>query len=124
MVMDMLGGAGGGPTGSNKNSGYAATYYPGTPSPGRSAAVCARRRPGARQRRHPAAAGELAKITGIAVGSDGKPMSGAMVMLMPTMKEAIASAGRHVAHRQGRQLHASAASRRANTRCSFARAAR
>ena len=34
MVMDMLGGAGaGGPTGSNSNSGYAATYYPGTPNP-------------------------------------------------------------------------------------------
>src|SRR3954462_4030757 len=34
MVMDMLGGSGsGGPTGSNNNSGYASTYYPGTPSP-------------------------------------------------------------------------------------------
>ena len=34
MMMDMIGGAGaGGPTGSNNNSGYAATYYPGTPNP-------------------------------------------------------------------------------------------
>src|SRR5205823_6775586 len=34
MMMDMLGGASlGGPTGSNNNSGYAATYYPGTPNP-------------------------------------------------------------------------------------------
>ena len=33
--MDMIGGGGaGGPTGSNSNSGYAATYYPGTPNPG------------------------------------------------------------------------------------------
>jgi hypothetical protein len=32
---------------------------------------------------------KLAKITGTAVGSDGKPMSGAMVMLMPTMKDAM-----------------------------------
>ena len=31
----------------------------------------------------------LAKITGTAVGSDGKPMTGAMVMLMPTMKDAM-----------------------------------
>ena len=31
---DMLGGGGvGGPDGSNQNSGYASTYYPGTPSP-------------------------------------------------------------------------------------------
>src|SRR5207237_8788712 len=35
MVMDFLGGgAAGGPTGSNQNSGYAATYFPGTPTPG------------------------------------------------------------------------------------------
>ena len=32
---------------------------------------------------------KLAKITGIAIGSDGKPMSGAMVMLMPAMKDAM-----------------------------------
>ena len=32
---------------------------------------------------------KLAKITGTAVGSDGKPMSGAMVMLMPTMRDAM-----------------------------------
>ena len=29
----------------------------------------------------------LARISGKASGSDGKPMSGAMVMLIPTMKE-------------------------------------
>ena len=33
---------------------------------------------------------KLAKITGNAVGSDGKPMTGAMVMLMPSMKDATA----------------------------------
>ena len=32
----------------------------------------------------------LARITGIASASDGKPMSGAMVMLMPNMKESAA----------------------------------
>src|SRR4029453_18943809 len=31
MMMDMLGGGPGGPTGSNQNTGYAATYYPSTP---------------------------------------------------------------------------------------------
>jgi protocatechuate 3,4-dioxygenase beta subunit len=92
MVMDLIGGAGGGPTGSNSNSGYAATYYPGTASP-------------AEAQRVSLALGQemtnldiqlqpvrLAKITGLASGSDGKPMSGALVMLMPTMKEAIALA--------------------------------
>jgi uncharacterized protein (DUF2141 family) len=90
MVMDMLGGSGGGPTGSNNNSGYAASYYPGTAIP-------------AEAQRLTLAVGQelssidiqmqpvkLAKITGIASGSDGKPMSGALVMLMPTMKDAVA----------------------------------
>jgi hypothetical protein len=90
MVMDMLGGAGSGPTGSNTASGYAATYYPGTASP-------------AEAQRLSLAVGQelssvdiqmqpvkLAKITGMATGSDGKPMSGALVMLMPTMKDAVA----------------------------------
>jgi Carboxypeptidase regulatory-like domain len=31
----------------------------------------------------------LVKITGVAVGSDGKPMAGSMVMLMPAMKDAL-----------------------------------
>ena len=34
MVMDLMGGGAGGPSGSNQTSGYAATYYPSTPSPG------------------------------------------------------------------------------------------
>ena len=90
MIMDMMGGSNiGGPTGSNNSSGYAATYYPGTPSP-------------ADAQRLSLAVGQelasidiqmqpvrLARISGNAVSSDGKPMSSAMVMLMPTMKEAL-----------------------------------
>jgi hypothetical protein len=91
MIMDMLGGSSaGGPTGSNTNSGYAPTYYPGTPNPGEA-------------QRLTLAVGQelssidiqmqpvrLARIAGNAVSSDGKPMSGAMVMMIPTMKDAIA----------------------------------
>ena len=89
MIMDMLGSASaGGPSGSNSNSGYAATYYPGTQNPGEA------------QRLSLTLAQEvqidlqmqpvrLAKISGTASSSDGKPMSGAMVMLIPTMKDAI-----------------------------------
>jgi len=89
MAMDFLNGdAKGGPTGSNQNAGYAATYYPSAPNP-------------AEAQRVSLAVGQelssvdiqlqpvrLAKITGMALGSDGKPMSGAMVMLLPSMKDA------------------------------------
>jgi hypothetical protein len=89
MVMDVLGGGAGGPVGSNNNSGYAASYYPGTASP-------------AEAQRITLAVGQelsnldiqmqpvkLARITGVASGSDGRPMSGALVMLMPRAREAV-----------------------------------
>jgi hypothetical protein len=91
MMMDMIGAmSGGGPTGSNNTSGYAATYYPGTPN-------------AAEAQRLSLSVGQemssidiqmqpvrLARITGVASRSDGTPMSGALVMMMPTMKEAMA----------------------------------
>ena len=91
MVMDMLGGgaSAGGPTGSNSNAGYAATYYPGTPNPGEAQRVSL----AVGQEMSiemPMAQVRLARISGTALTSDGKPMSGAMVMLMPTMKDAVA----------------------------------
>jgi protocatechuate 3,4-dioxygenase beta subunit len=89
MVMDILGGGPGGPTGSNQNSGYAATYYPSTPTPGeaqRVALAVGQELASVDIQLQPV---RLAKITGTAVGSDGKPMTGAMVMLMPTMKDAL-----------------------------------
>jgi protocatechuate 3,4-dioxygenase beta subunit len=89
IVMDMLGGGTGGPTGSNQNSGYAATYYPSTPTPGeaqRVALAVGQELSGVDIQLQPV---RLAKITGTAVSSDGKPMAAAMVMLMPTMKEAM-----------------------------------
>jgi hypothetical protein len=88
MVMDMLGGAGG-PTGSNNNSGYASTYYPGTPNPGeaqRLSVAVGQEMSSVDIQMQPV---KLAKIVGTAVGSDGKPMSGALVMLMPSMKDAM-----------------------------------
>ncbi len=90
MVMDMLGGSGGGPSGSNNNSGYAASYYPGTASPAEAQRITlavGQELSGADIQLQPV---KLAKITGMASGSDGRAMSGALVMLMPTMKEAIA----------------------------------
>jgi len=89
MVVDMLGGGAGGPTGSNQNSGYAATYYPGTPSPAeaqRVALAVGQELASVDIQLQPV---RLAKITGTAVGSDGAPMANAMVMLMPAMREAM-----------------------------------
>jgi protocatechuate 3,4-dioxygenase beta subunit len=87
IVMDMLGGGTGGPTGSNQNSGYAATYYPSTPAPAeaqRIALTVGQELAGVDIQLQPV---RLAKISGSAVGSDGKPMAGAMVVLMPAMKD-------------------------------------
>ena len=90
MIMDMMGGsAPGGPTGSNSSSGYASTYYPGTPNVAEAQRVSlavGQELPSVDIQMQPV---KLARITGIATSSDGKPMSGAMVMLLPTMKEAI-----------------------------------
>jgi hypothetical protein len=87
MMMDFMGP--GGPTGSTQSAGYAPTYYPGSASP-------------AEAQRVSVAVGQelasvdlalqpvrLAKVSGTAVGADGKPMSGAMVMLIPSMGEAM-----------------------------------
>ena len=110
MVMDMMGGGVGGPSGSNQSSGYAATYYPSTPIAGRRAAHHARRRPGARERRHPAPAREAREDhrhrdrlrRQADVGRDGDADA------RDEGRHAV-HAGRHVANRQGRQLHARAA---------------
>jgi len=89
MVMDLMGGAAGGPSGSNQNSGYAATYYPSTPSPGeaqRVAVAVGQELTSVDIQLQPV---RLAKISGNAIGSDGKPMTGAMVMLMPATRDAM-----------------------------------
>jgi protocatechuate 3,4-dioxygenase beta subunit len=88
LMFEMLGGGGpAGPQGANQNTGYASTYFPGTPNP-------------AEAQRVTVAVGQelasvdiqlqpvrLARITGTAIGSDGKPMANAMVMLMPAMRD-------------------------------------
>jgi hypothetical protein len=90
MVLDMLGGGGAvGPTASNQNTGYAATYYPSTPTPSeaqRVAVAVGQELASVDIQLQPV---KLAKITGSAIASDGKPMTGAMVMLMPKMNDAM-----------------------------------
>jgi protocatechuate 3,4-dioxygenase beta subunit len=89
MAIEMLTGGGPGSTGANQNTGYASTYYPSTPNPAEAQRVTlavGQELPSVDIQLQPV---RLAKITGQAVGSDGKPMSGAIVMLMPTMKDAM-----------------------------------
>jgi hypothetical protein len=89
-LMDMVAAAGvSGPSGSNQASGYAATYFPAAPSPAEAQRVSltvGQELPSVDIQLQPV---RLARITGMALGSDGKPMSGAMVMLMPSMKDAM-----------------------------------
>ena len=88
MALDMLGGGAAGSMGSNQTSGYASTYYPSTPNPAeaqRISLAVGQELPSVDIQLQPV---RLAKITGVALGSDGKPMSGAMVMLMPSGKDA------------------------------------
>ena len=64
-----------GPTGSNQNAGYAATYYPSTPNPGeaqRVALAVGQELASVDIQLQPV---KLARITGTALGSDGKPMT-------------------------------------------------
>ena len=89
MISDMLGGGDGGPTGSNQNSGYASTYYPSTPTPADAQRVSLAVGQELASVDIQLQAVKLAKISGSAVGSDGKPMSGAMVMLMPKSNDSL-----------------------------------
>jgi protocatechuate 3,4-dioxygenase beta subunit len=88
-IIDMIGAERGGPTGSNQAAGYAPTYFPSTPNPGEAQRVSlavGQEMPSVDIQLQPV---RLARITGVALGSDGKPMSGAMVILMPSTKDAM-----------------------------------
>jgi hypothetical protein len=89
MVLEMIGGATAGAAGPSQTTGYASTYYPSTPNPGeaqRVAVAVGQELSSVDIQLQPV---KLAKVTGMAMGSDGKPMTGAIVMLMPSMKDAM-----------------------------------
>ena len=88
MAFDMLGADAGarGPSGSNPSSGYAPTYFPGTVN-------------AAEAQRVPVAIGQeaqstdfaltpvrLARISGQVISSEGKPLEGAMISVLPQMR--------------------------------------
>ena len=72
-----------GPSGSTPASGYAPTYFPGTPSAGDAQKITLIAGQENSSVDFALVPVRLAKITGVALGSDGKPMSGAMISLAP-----------------------------------------
>ena len=91
MMLDMAAGGGmvAGASVPPQTSGYASTYYPSTPNPGeaqRVAVAVGQELASVDIQLQPV---KLSRITGMALGSDGKPMAGAMVMLMPSMRDAM-----------------------------------
>jgi hypothetical protein len=76
-----------GPTASAPKSGYAATYYPGTPN----ASEAQRISLGAGQEVSSADFGlvpvRLARVSGIVISSDGKPLEGAAISVVPASRE-------------------------------------
>lgn len=88
-LMAVRGGGGvGSPSASTPASGYAPTYYPGTSNVGEAqkiTLIAGQEHQGADFSLMPV---RLAKITGIVIGSDGKPLSGAMVNVSPRERSA------------------------------------
>ena len=71
------------PSGSEPRSGYSPTYYPGTPNGAEAQRIAL----GAGEEKGNADFGlapvKLAKVTGSVIGSDGKPVEGAMINVAP-----------------------------------------
>ncbi|HSC27960.1 MAG TPA: carboxypeptidase-like regulatory domain-containing protein [Vicinamibacterales bacterium] len=91
MAIELMAGRGGGaaaaPTGSNPSSGYAPTYYPGTPSPAEAQRVSLALGQEILSADFALLPVRLATITGVVVGSDGTPLGGAMVSVAPSSRD-------------------------------------
>lgn len=72
-----------GPSASNPNSGYAPTYFPGTPSGAEAQKISLALGQEAQQIDFALMPVRLAKVTGMVIDSQGKPVSGAMINTMP-----------------------------------------
>ena len=116
------GGASGGPTGSNPNSGYAPTYFPGTPNGAEAQKITLAVGQEAQNTDFALLPVKLAKITGTVISSEGKPVDGSMINAVPRNSDGagmMMMSGQR-AERQERQFHDHATSRPANTRCRHA----
>ena len=95
------------PSASAPKSGYASTYYPGTPNVAEAQRITlapGQENSGADFALVPV---RLAKVTGIVIGSDGKPLEGAAVSAVPAGRDFVWHVrSEHWPQRQGRKLHA------------------
>ena len=82
MMFDMMGPTGG-PTGSNPSSGYAPTYFPGTSSPTEAQKISITVGQEAQQTDFALMPVRLARISGVVMSSDGKPVESAMINVVP-----------------------------------------
>lgn len=76
----------GGPTGSNPGSGYAPTYFPGTASAAEAQKITLALGQEAQQTDFALLPVRLAKISGVVMSSDGKPVENAMINVMPASR--------------------------------------
>ena len=83
MASMMGNGGSGGPVGSNPNSGYAPTYFPGTPNGAEAQKITVGSGQEAGNTDFALLPVRLAKVTGIVLSSDGKPVEGAMISAQP-----------------------------------------
>jgi hypothetical protein len=73
----------GGPVGSNPNSGYAATYFPGTANGAEAQKVTLAAGQEAQNTDFALLPVKLAKISGTVISSEGKPVDGSMINALP-----------------------------------------
>ena len=84
IAMSAVTGAGsGGPTGSTPNSGYAPTYFPGTPNGSEAQKIALTIGQEAQNTDFALLPVKLAKISGTVISSDGKPVEGSMINASP-----------------------------------------
>jgi protocatechuate 3,4-dioxygenase beta subunit len=82
-VMMGTGVAAAGPTASTPRSGYANTYYPGTPNVTEAQRITLAVGQESANADFALVPVRLARVTGIVIGSDGKPLEGAMITAQP-----------------------------------------
>ena len=89
MAMEMMaaatmgGAAMGGPIGSNPSSGYAPTYFPGTPNGAEAQKISIAAGQEAQNTDFALLPVKLAKISGTVISSEGKPVEGSMINAVP-----------------------------------------
>jgi hypothetical protein len=87
MAATMGGGAVGGPTGSSPNSGYAPTYYPGTPNGAEAQKITIAAGQEAQNTDFALLPVKLVKVAGTVISSEGKPVEGSMISAVPRSGE-------------------------------------